>query len=113
MEHNASRRGMRVLCPIHTPDPAPPTDEAVPSEAGLPEAAAPAQRHTGCQGNQVFDTAIARDLAGCSYAAYHSVRGDPAVRLLWCSLADRPSWRRALACLMDCTQQRIQQATAG
>ena len=81
MESGAARRGMRVLCPIHTPDPVPPPDEAVPSEAGLSEeTAAPTQRHRGCQGNEVFDTAIARDLAGCAYAAYHCVRGDPTVR---------------------------------
>ena len=79
MESVASRRGMRVLCPIHTPDPAPPPGEAVSSEAGVPEAAASPQRHKGCQGNEVFDTGIARDLAGCAYAAYHCVRGDPAV----------------------------------
>ena len=80
MESGAPRRGMRVLCPIHTPDPVPPPGEAVPAEANLFEAVVPVQLHRGCQGNEVFDTAVARDLAGCAYAAYHCVRSESAVR---------------------------------
>ncbi len=79
MEPDAARRGMRVLCPIHSPDPAPPTSEpvGVSETAESPEP----QLRRGCQGNQVFDTAIAKDLAGCAFAAYHQVSGDPAVSL--------------------------------
>ena len=78
MEPDAARRGMRVLCPIHSPDPAPAASEPGVSETA--ESPDP-QLRRGCQGNQVFDTVIAKDLAGCAFAAYHQVNGDPAVRL--------------------------------
>ena len=101
MESGAARRGMRVLCPIHNPDPTPPPGEAVSSEAGLTEAAASPHPHRGCQGNEVFDTAIARDLAGCAYAAYHCVRGDQTVRLRGLG-HNLTSTRRALVCQLSC-----------
>ncbi len=79
MEPEAPNRGMRVLCPIHSPDPAPPTSEPVGSSEAAEAPTPDPQLRRGCQGNQVFDTAIAKDLAGCAFAAYHQLSGDPAV----------------------------------
>ena len=80
VDPDVARHAMRVLCPIHSPDPAPPTSEPVVSEAAEPRGPE-LQNRRGCQGNQVFDTAFAKDLAGCAFAAYHHLNGDPAVSL--------------------------------
>ena len=61
-------RGARVLCPIHRPEQ--PSDAAsVTNDASRP----PMRR---CQGNEVFNTALATDMAACAFGAYHQPAGD-------------------------------------
>ena len=79
-------RGARVLCPIHRPEQ--PSDAAsVTNDASRP----PMRR---CQGNEVFNTALATDMAACAFEAYHQPAGDrkvppplPPLPLSWLRLS--------------------------
>ena len=76
-------RGTRVLCPIHQP-PQPSNDADGSEHSTFPVG--------GCQGNEVFNTAIATDLAGCAFGAYHQPEGD--VEVIRTSLPPTPNPRR-------------------